>query len=653
MKRLLPGALWLVILSSTILGAAIPAVATVTTTTARNQYVGNGATLVFPYTFRVLASSDLQVLINDVVQGSATYSVSGVGATTGGNVTFLVAPANGASIVFLRNIPITQQSDYVQNAPLPAETLERDLDKGAMIDQYILERVNRAILLPPSANLVGVQIPAPGAGNYIRWNLAGTQLEATSAVIDSGTFLQSGTGAVNRTIQSKLGDIRSVRDYGATCDGVTDDRAAFQLAIDAAQAAGRGGVFVPGGPSPCVIGTPGLSFSLPSGGGEFNVEFYGEGAGSTLQTSGTGYALINITTTGVGIIRNIVVRDLYLRPLHSGGSGIFLDQAGHNKFSNIHMNAASGGATCINFGPSNPSFNSNNEFTNIDLVTCGTAILLNGDANTFTGIRVSEGITGANALLIPVTGSRNTITGFAFDCDNGTGGFGCVEIYGSDNTLASGFVTNSYITGIYVQANRTRLDGVSIQDPDQHGLQVGNCNSGFFNITVVNAGLATPETYYSALFEAASGNHTLIATFGGTSPIQDLAENAANDGNVYIINRETQGVTLGNGNWTMVRNGQFFVGNAAAALARYFFATTTIDFASIAAQTCNEQTMTVTGAAANDRVVLGLAHGVMNTGDLSASAWVSAADTVTIRLCNPTVGALDPPSGTFSVSLFR
>jgi hypothetical protein len=44
-------------------------------------------------------------------------------------------------------------------------------------------------------------------------------------------FLQSGTGATNRTVQGKLRDTVSVKDFGAVGDGIADDTAAINAAI--------------------------------------------------------------------------------------------------------------------------------------------------------------------------------------------------------------------------------------------------------------------------------------------------------------------------------------------------------------------------------------------------------------------------------------
>jgi hypothetical protein len=64
-------------------------------------------------------------------------------------------------------------------------------------------------------------------------------------------YNQGGTGAQDRTLTSKLQEFVSVKDFGAVGDGVADDTAAIQAAIDAVNAAGGGNVLAPEGTYLC------------------------------------------------------------------------------------------------------------------------------------------------------------------------------------------------------------------------------------------------------------------------------------------------------------------------------------------------------------------------------------------------------------------
>lgn len=59
-----------------------------------------------------------------------------------------------------------------------------------------------------------------------------------TSLLDSGGssllgFIHSGTGASERSVQAKLRDVVHIKDFGAVCDGVTDDTAAVTAAIAA------------------------------------------------------------------------------------------------------------------------------------------------------------------------------------------------------------------------------------------------------------------------------------------------------------------------------------------------------------------------------------------------------------------------------------
>jgi len=181
---------------------------TVSSSASRNYYSGNGATTVFAYTFKIFDESQVKVIAR-AADGTETvktltthYTVSGVG-TSGGNVTMLVAPASGTKLTLVRNVPLTQETDYTPNDPFPAESHEAALDKLTMLVQQLQEQVNRALAFSPSSAFSSVAFPDLIAGYYIRGNAAGTGLEAvqglTAPVFDANTTFTAHATFENNT----------------------------------------------------------------------------------------------------------------------------------------------------------------------------------------------------------------------------------------------------------------------------------------------------------------------------------------------------------------------------------------------------------------------------------------------------------------------
>lgn len=80
---------------------------------------------------------------------------------------------------------------------------------------------------------------------------------------------------------------------------------------------------------------------------------------------------------------------------------------------------------------------------------------------------------------------------------------------------------------------------------------------------------------------------------------------------------------------------------------------TTIDFPSTGHGTNYDVSFTVTGAELGDVVSIGIPHAAMSP-NISYTAWVSAANQVTIRLDHyASSGNVDPASGTFKVKVFK
>ena len=100
-------------------------------------------------------------------------------------------------------------------------------------------------------------------------------------------------------------------------------------------------------------------------------------------------------------------------------------------------------------------------------------------------------------------------------------------------------------------------------------------------------------------------------------------------------------------NGTQTLSGGLVIGGST--VTKILTATAALDFGSIAAAASADLTITVTGAAVNHSVTLGLP--AAPTAGIIYQGFVSATNTVTVRATNITAAAIDPASQTFRATV--
>lgn len=124
-------------------------------------------------------------------------------------------------------------------------------------------------------------------------------------------FVPAGTGATTRTVQSKLREVISVKDYGATGDGTTDDTAAIRLALDYCASLGTSGatLLFPSGVyyCPSVIYLPTMLTTVPTAHSALHIIGYGAtlkglaaGTGTIFETGKDNFSTGAATNWGAG-----------------------------------------------------------------------------------------------------------------------------------------------------------------------------------------------------------------------------------------------------------------------------------------------------------------------------------------------------------------
>jgi hypothetical protein len=161
---------------------------TLASATRRNEYVGNGATATYNYTFRIDSEDDLSVYTRDPstqIQTALTlnvdYTVTGVRDTTGGTIVLTAGNLAASTIlVIIGGRDELQSTDIRNQDQIYQETHEDAFDQIVMLVQQLAEEVDRCVKLPVSYNpsTYNPELPAVEAETGWQWNTSGTALEA-------------------------------------------------------------------------------------------------------------------------------------------------------------------------------------------------------------------------------------------------------------------------------------------------------------------------------------------------------------------------------------------------------------------------------------------------------------------------------------------
>jgi hypothetical protein len=314
----------------------------------------------------------------------------------------------------------------------------------------------------------------------------------------------------------------------------------------------------------------------------------------------------------------------------------------------------------------------------------------------FNGTSFIAGVTGFGGLFqfLPSTGDFRILTAPSVTAGSaqtygtnrftlsqaGNGSFAGTLTAGGATTVSSGDFTVSSGNGLFNTsgAGYGRFNGAG-----GTYLQYQNSNDCIgFNTFYNGGGFTTGVTGFTGLLELVQSNgnldyYTSPSTTGGAATTVTKRFTISQAGLVGIgqgtptavlhlkagtatANTSPLKFTSGTNLTTPEAGAVEFDGTnyfATASTTRYTLAktltnTATLDFASTAAGSSSDLTITVTGAADGDPVAVGVPNGSMSS-NTAFHAWVSASNTVTVRFMNATGSAVDPASGTFRVSVLK
>lgn len=240
---------------------------TVSIVDSADSYVSDGTTAARSIGFQLLDGDHLAVWVDDVEQvNGADFTVTG--DVRAGTATFAPVAAwpLGAAVRYRRITPPVCAFAGASGYPLPMDSLITELDRQALVNQEQNGEIARVLKVPIDEVALDIPAVAARAGKYLAFDASGNAVAASGsgasadlrvdlaapggvALVNgaatvvalsasSGSslvgFIHTGTGAVARTVQSKLRAMATTpADRGAIGDGSANDYAPFNNTLSA------------------------------------------------------------------------------------------------------------------------------------------------------------------------------------------------------------------------------------------------------------------------------------------------------------------------------------------------------------------------------------------------------------------------------------
>lgn len=191
---------------------------TIATEVKRVVELGTGSTSTFYFNAPVDLVDDLEVYTFDTVAstgqkqtrgGSGTYDYTTTlnASTQYATISLNTVLPSTFRIIIVRKIAITQQVDYVEGDPFPAETHEGALDKLTLVATMLSEQIDRSLKVAiTSATVSSIEISEPIANRALVWNTTADGLIAGPNASDIASAQTNASNAAQSALDAQAAE---------------------------------------------------------------------------------------------------------------------------------------------------------------------------------------------------------------------------------------------------------------------------------------------------------------------------------------------------------------------------------------------------------------------------------------------------------------